>query len=298
VHAVKLTEFVRADRVVVPLDAGTLREAALALLDRLVATGAIANTERLAQRVTELRSEDVVAMGERAFLIHCRTDAVREMAVAIGVAPRDIVRELGAEEVQHARIALMIVAPPRMAARYLQVLGALARLLSRPQVVEQIVAAPDTQAIAALPAFGEVELPRQLAVGDIMTQRPRTVMPETPLRDAALQMARSGIAALPVVEENDVIVGMLAERDLLRHLLGSYLQGDTPPRPTPDGVNARRAVRDAMTRQVLCVSPEQPLAEVASLLINKDVEQVPVVREGRLVGFLTRGDIVRKLIGW
>ncbi len=57
---------------------------------------------------------------------------------------------------------------------------------------------------------------------------------------------------------------MLAERDLLRHLLGSYLQGDTPPRPTPDGVNARRAVRDAMTRQVLCVSPEQPLAEVAS----------------------------------
>jgi len=101
-----------------------------------------------------------------------------------------------------------------------------------------------------------------------------------------------------VVEENEVIVGMLAERDLLRHLLGSYLQGDSPPRPTPDGVNARRAVRDAMTRQVLCVSPEQPLAEVASLMINKDVEQVPVVREGRLVGFLTRGDIVRKLIGW
>ncbi len=52
-----------------------------------------------------------------------------------------------------------------------------------------------------------------------------------------------------------------------------------------------------MTRQVLCVSPEQPLAEVASLMANKDVDRVPVVREGRLVGFLTRGDIVRKLIG-
>ena len=123
----KLTEFVRADRIVVPLEAGTLREAAFTLLDRLVATGAIANPERLAQRVTELRSEDVVALGERAFLIHCRTDAVREMAVAVGVAPRDIVRELGAEEVQHAPIALMIVAPPRLSARYQQVLGALAR---------------------------------------------------------------------------------------------------------------------------------------------------------------------------
>jgi CBS domain-containing protein len=52
-----------------------------------------------------------------------------------------------------------------------------------------------------------------------------------------------------------------------------------------------------MTRQVLCVSPDQPLAEVASLMTNKDVDRVPVVQEGRLVGFLTRGDIVRKLIG-
>jgi CBS domain-containing protein/mannitol/fructose-specific phosphotransferase system IIA component (Ntr-type) len=295
---VKLAEFLRPDRTVVPLEAGTLREAAGALLDRLLVTNAIANPEKLAQRINELRGEDVVAMGERAFLMHFRTDAVREMAVALGVAPRDIVRELGAEEVQHARIALMIVAPPRLAARYLQVLGALARLLSRPQTVEQMLAAPDAASLVALPVFAEVELPRQLAVGDIMTQRPRTATPDMPLRDAALQMARGGISALPVVEENDVIVGMLAERDLLRHLLGSYLQGDTPPRPTPDGVNARRAVRDAMTRQVLCVSPEQPLAEVASLMINKDVEQVPVVREGRLVGFLTRGDIVRKLIGW
>jgi CBS domain-containing protein/mannitol/fructose-specific phosphotransferase system IIA component (Ntr-type) len=294
----KLSDVVRADRVLVPLEAGTLREAATTLHERLQATGAIANPERLAQRINEMRGEDVVAMGERAFLMHFRTDAVRELAVALGVAPRDIARELGAEEVQHARIALMIVAPPRMAARYLQLLGAIARLLSRPGTVEQMLAAPDPATLANLPAFAEVELPRQLAVGDLMTLRPRTATPDTPLRDAALQMARGGISALPVVEDNEVIVGMLAERDLLRHLLGSYLQGDSPPRPTPDGVNARRAVRDAMTRQVLCVSPDQPLAEVASLMINKDVEQVPVVREGRLVGFLTRGDIVRKLIGW
>jgi CBS domain-containing protein len=58
-----------------------------------------------------------------------------------------------------------------------------------------------------------------------------------------------------------------------------------------------RSVRDVMSRQVMCVAPEQPIAEVASLMSNKDVDRVPVVREGRLVGFLTRGDIVRKLIG-
>ena len=52
-----------------------------------------------------------------------------------------------------------------------------------------------------------------------------------------------------------------------------------------------------MTRQVLCVAPDQPLAEVASLMLNKDVDRVPVVKEDRLVGFLTCGDIVRTLIG-
>src|SRR3569623_1986921 len=47
----------------------------------------------------------------------------------------------------------------------------------------------------------------------------------------------------------------------------------------------------------MCEAPEQPVAEVAALMSNKDVDRVPVVREGQLVGFLTRGDIVRKLIG-
>jgi CBS domain-containing protein len=96
------------------------------------------------------------------------------------------------------------------------------------------------------------------------------------------------------------VIGMLGERELMRHLLNSYLQGASqgatkgrPQAPAPPP----STVRDVMTRQVLCVSPEQPLAEVASLMTNKDVDRVPVVRDGRLVGFLTRGDIVRKLIG-
>ena len=61
------------------------------------------------------------------------------------------------------------------------------------------------------------------------------------------------------------------------------------PRHTP--------VRDAMTRNVLCVAEDQSLAEVTSLLANKPVAGVPVVRDGALRGFLTRAEIVRKLLG-
>ncbi len=130
-----------------------------------------------------------------------------------------------------------------------------------------------------------------------MTERPRTVGPDAPLRSAVLDMLRAGVGGLPVVDVDDRVIGMLSERELLRDLLSHYLPraGGAPLSPPP--ASTRRTVRDAMTRQVMCVAPEQPLAEVASLMLNKDVDRVPVVKEGKLVGFLTRGDIVRKLIG-
>ena len=100
-----------------------------------------------------------------------------------------------------------------------------------------------------------------------------------------------------MIDGDGLLVGMLSERELMRHMLSLASINGSTPRPQSGVERARRTVRDVMTRQVLCVSPDQPLAEVASLMTNKDVDRVPVVQEGRLVGFLTRGDIVRKLIG-
>jgi CBS domain-containing protein len=127
-----------------------------------------------------------------------------------------------------------------------------------------------------------------------MTERPRTTTPEMPLREAAREMLSSGLSALPVVDEDGGLLGLLSERELMRHFITTSLPASS--RFTPPSAQARRTVRDVMTRQVLCVAPEQSLADVAALMTNKDVERVPVVRGGRLVGFLTRGDIVRKLI--
>lgn len=291
----RLSDLVSPDRVVVPLHSDTLQGAARELLARLVQAGAVMHVDRLRARVEEERPEDLVGMGDRAFLLHYRSDAVPELTVAVGTARSPITRELGeSDETQSARIILLVAAPPRSAALYLQTVGALARLLSRSEVVDEVLAQPDAAALAALPAFAEVELRDQLAVRDLMTHRPRSVLADTPLRDAALDMVRGGVAGLPVVDEGGRVVGMLGQRELLQHLLTSYLQrgGHAPPPAA-----GARTVRDVMTRQVLCVSPDQPLAEVAAMMSNKDVERVPVVREGRLVGFLTRGDIVRKLIG-
>ncbi len=288
----RLSDCIAADRLVVPLQSATLAEAADVLTARLVASGAVGDVERLRRRLAEQRPEDTVALGDRAMLLHVRTDAVPDLCVAIGISPTPLCREVGDGERQCARIVMLIVAPPRQAARYLQLLSAFARVLSRPESVATVLAAPTAEAVAALPLFANIELPEQLAVRDLMTERLRTVGPDAPLWEAAQTMVRAGLSALPVVSEDGQVIGLLTERELMRHMLAVYLQG------AARGASAQgRLVRDAMTRQVLCVSPDQPLAEVASLIINKDVDRVPVVREGRLVGVLTRSDIVRKLLG-
>lgn len=293
----RLADVVSADRAVVPLESATLPGAAAELMLRLVASGVVSDPDKLRQRMAEERPEDIVAMGDRAFLLHYRTDAVSDLYVAIGTAPVPICRQLGDGESQCARVLLLVVAPPRLATRYLQVVGAFARFLSSPERVEAVLAQPSPAALAALAGLREYELPEQLTVRDLMTERPLTVGPDEALRDAALRMVRSGLRSLPVVDEGRRVIGLLSEQELMRHLVSNYLLGGPAGTAgTPAGA-ARRSVRDVMTRQVLCVAPEQPLAEAASIMINKDVDRVPVVREGELVGFLTRGDIVRKLIG-
>jgi len=295
----KLTELLRADRVVIPLEQRALSEGIWALIERLDATGVISEPEALRARIAEGRGEDLVVHSGRAYIAHYRTETAQQLGVAIGVSPEPIARDVleGDSREHSARLIVVLLAPPRMAGRYLQALGAFSRVLSRQPVVDRILEARSGEDVLELPVLREVELAPQLRVREIMTDSPRTTRPDTLLRDAARELVRSGIGALPVIEADGLLVGMLSERELMRHMLSLASINGSIPRPQSGIERQRRTVRDVMTRQVLCVSPDQPLAEVASLMTNKDVDRIPVVEEGRLVGFLTRGDIVRKLIG-
>ena len=291
----KLRDFVSPDRVVVPLTAGTLAEAGEELLERVTASAAVRDVVKLRRRMNEARAEDLVVVGGRAFLLHYRAESVGALRVALGVAAQPIVRGATADDAARAHVVVLVVAPPRDAARHLQLVRAFARLLAQPEAHDAMLAAPTADDLVALACLGEYHIPEELTVRDLMTERPRTASPDMPLREAARQMLSAGLSALPVVDDDGGLLGLLSERELMRHLMSTALLVGSN-RFTPPGAHGRRTVRDVMTRQVLCVAPEQSVAEVAALMTNKDVERVPVVRGGRLVGFLTRGDIVRKLI--
>ncbi len=301
----KLRDVVDLAHVVVPLDATSVAEASARLAARLVAQGVVADPERLEAALREARVEDVVSVGEHAYLPHVRTDAVDRLVTAVGVAPVPIPWEKDPQRA--ARIVILVVAPPREAARYLQVVAAFARVLSDDATVQAILAADTPAALLAAGALGTVELPGQPTVRDVMTTSVVTVSADDTFDVVARLMVARDLRAVPVVDEGGALVGIMTHRELLRQLLPAFVQKTTtggfraPTRADiARGAVDRRAqpVRDVMSRSVLSVSEDQTLSDVASLMNTKDVDHFPVVREGAVVGLLTRADLVRRLVAF
>ena len=129
---------------------------------------------------------------------------------------------------------------------------------------------------------------------DIMTAEVVSATPDTPLARVAETMIRRRLRALPVISERREVLGIVTEREVMEHFLPRF---GRPNGRTSEGDRAGRVpVREVMRRSVLCVKEDQPLREVAALMLNKDAERFPVCSEGTLVGFLTRGDVVRELL--
>ncbi len=140
---------------------------------------------------------------------------------------------------------------------------------------------------------------------DIMTSPAISVGPEAPVAVIAALLNDRHISAVPVVQDGRLI-GMVSEGDLLhRREIGTDRPGErgswwlrlfSPDRSPADYIksHAKRA-RDIMTREVISVAPEAPIAEIASILEKQRIKRVPVMDNGSLAGIVSRSDLVRAL---
>jgi CBS domain-containing protein len=300
---VRLTDLLSERRIVVPLPAASLEEGLRLLVDACAADGKVSDLRLLEQAISESWPEDTMTLGPHAWLPHFRTDAVPALVVALGIAQTPIPGE--GREGPFPRMILLIVAPPKDASSYLQTVAAFARALSLPPVADGLLAAQTPTAVLALEPLREIELEGQLVVRDIMDANPLALRPDQTLAEAVRLLLVSGLDAVPVVDPSDIVVGLLSHRELLKHLVPAYVHRvTTGGSQTTTKTGAKTAVdpgvslvREVMARNVLCVSEDQSVADVAHLLATKDVGRVPVVRDGVLRGILTRSDIVRKVLG-
>ncbi len=297
----KLIELLERDRIIVPLQAATLADAVMDLTETLIATGAISDPEEFREMAPGAIPRNVVLVGQ-AFLVHYRADIVKRLAAALGVAEEPLKREAASDK--EARMVILLVAPPADSSAHLRALSTFARALSRRQVTDAILGAQDPEQVMQTAALAEIDLPAYLTVRDVMVPRRLSLRPDMMLGEASKLMVAHNVAALPVVSEGDEVLGLVTHKELLSYLLPAYVKRETTgelratPRRGKEVLDPHKIpVRDVMDRSVLCVSEDQTLADVATMMVTRDIERFPVVREGTLVGFLTRADIVRRLFG-
>ncbi len=114
-----------------------------------------------------------------------------------------------------------------------------------------------------------------MLISEIMTKHPVTVKGTTPLKEALGLLTNYQISGLPVTGENGVMIGIISEYDLMAK------KGLT--------------VGDIMTKSVISVTPDTPVELISHLLTDHRIRRLPVLEEGKLVGIVSRSDIIRML---
>lgn len=136
---------------------------------------------------------------------------------------------------------------------------------------------------------------------DVMTRSVVSVSPDTLVSEIARKLIARGISAVPVLDEEEKIVGIVSEGDLMRRD-----ESGTERRPSwwlrmfelPEN-KAHEFVKthglhagDVMTREVATVSEDTPVNEIAELLESRRIKRMPVVRDGKLVGIVSRANLL------
>jgi CBS domain-containing protein len=142
---------------------------------------------------------------------------------------------------------------------------------------------------------------------DVMNSAVVAVRPDTPISDIAKTLNDHRISAVPVVDEAGFPVGMVSEGDLIGRdeaerearldwWLTLLAEGEAlNPEFLANVRSSGRRARNVMTAPVVTVGEETEIDEVARLLTAGRIKRVPVLRDGRIVGIVSRADLVRTL---
>jgi len=143
-----------------------------------------------------------------------------------------------------------------------------------------------------------------MLIKDVMTTKVVTVTPETRIDEIARLFLDHHISGVPVVDEAGGLLGLVGEGDLMRRVADSdaprrswwleFFAGSGPSAADYVKTHGRQA-RDVMTRKVLTVPEDMTIAKAAALLEKHRIKRLPVLRDGKLVGIVSRSNLLQGL---
>jgi CBS domain-containing protein len=146
-----------------------------------------------------------------------------------------------------------------------------------------------------------------LRVRDIMTRDVVTVRDDAKLDEVARTMLERDVGGVPVVDDRGAVVGIVTQGDFTGKKRGFPFSAFRAPQLFGEWVDAEgveriyagareRSVREIMTEEVVTVEEDDSLTDVVLLMVERDLHRLPVVRDGLLVGIVTRQDLLRVVV--
>ncbi len=128
-----------------------------------------------------------------------------------------------------------------------------------------------------------------IGIEHVMKTNVVTVEKGTPIAEAVRKLVEHDFTGLPVVDDKNRVVGILSEKDVLALSLRRIEGAD-------DSVDKGLRVDDFMTRDVVCIEATDSFASLCSCLMKNEFRRVPIVTKGKLVGIVSRRDIILHIL--
>lgn len=124
-----------------------------------------------------------------------------------------------------------------------------------------------------------------ILVRDYMQRNTHAISVNSNTAEVVDRLLKSGMTGVPVIDDNEYVVGFVSEQDCIKEMLNGAFFCDEPP-----------SVTTVMTAEVLTVTPSTSIVEMAQTMLHQKPKNYPVVSDGKLVGIITRRHILQALI--
>ena len=277
-----------------------------ALIERIGESGALRDVARAYDDAISGKCCSIVYLTPEVKVFHTRMPGVEGLRVALAINPRGVECCLASGESATVRLFVLVLTPMDEPGGYMRVLATLTKLVRRQGFLDQLYGIKVSSQVWEYFAGLDEPLPEYVTAGDIMSTEFYRLSNEDSISTAIDAFCRYGVSELPVVDADGDLVGVVSDDELIHVCLPDYITWMEDLSPILDFqpfAEVLRREKDMPVMEILVlahryatVDESTPAIQVAKVMMRRDVRQVLVLRDNRLVGVIAIQDFIRKVL--
>jgi CBS domain-containing protein/mannitol/fructose-specific phosphotransferase system IIA component (Ntr-type) len=313
IEHIKLTSLFTPAQISCHADGMTCHELFRHLIELIGAGNHAVDVENTYRQILKRKSCGIAFVQPAAAVIHVRIKEVEELQLAIGIVHNGLHCAAALEglacdidDLTTAKLIVMVLAPLDDPTGYLRAISAIIRACKQDNFIARVFSQKDPGSVWNLFDETEVYLPEYLKARDIMAENYASLRDSDTLSYAIDTFCQLGVSELPVLDNDGDLIGIAGEDELIRICLPEYITWMEDLTPVLNFEPFAEVLRHEASVPLIeimrfadsyaTVDDDSPAIQVAKVMMRRDVRQVYVVREKKLLGIITIQDFIHKVL--